>query len=132
MKKEISCGAIVIKNGKVLLIKHKEGHWGFPKGHMESGESYIETAKREVKEETNIDIKILSDEYFIESYIVKENINKDVIYYLAEPLNDEILLQESEVNEGEFIKINEICNHLNFDETKKLFLNAIDKYNNIN
>ena len=56
-----SCGGIVFrKKGdvKYLLIKHKEeggGHWDFPKGHIESGESEEVTALRELKEETGID-----------------------------------------------------------------------------
>lgn len=58
MKYEKSCGAIVIEDGKVLLVKHNAGHWDFPKGHVEEGETEFETAIREVKEETNIDIKL--------------------------------------------------------------------------
>ena len=38
-KKEKSCGCIIIENDKVLLIQQVKGHWGFPKGHMEKGET---------------------------------------------------------------------------------------------
>ena len=59
MKNEKSCGAIVELNGKILLIKQqKSGNYGFPKGHVLPNESEIETAIREVKEETNVDIEI--------------------------------------------------------------------------
>ncbi|KKU51547.1 MAG: Hydrolase, NUDIX family [Parcubacteria group bacterium GW2011_GWA2_47_10b] len=37
-----------------LLLQYPRGHWGFPRGAIESGESPIETARREVKEETDI------------------------------------------------------------------------------
>ena len=43
MIKEKSCGAIVFKDGKVLLIKHNAGHYAFPKGHTEDGETEKET-----------------------------------------------------------------------------------------
>ena len=49
MQHEKSCGAIVYRkshgNTEILLIKHiNSGHWSFPKGHMEAGETEIETA----------------------------------------------------------------------------------------
>ena len=62
MKREKSCGALVYRitqNGQkeLLFIKHRHGtHWSFPKGHMEEGENEVQTALREVKEETGLDI----------------------------------------------------------------------------
>lgn len=60
---EKSCGAIVYRrfhgNIEILLIKHiNSGHWSFPKGHVENGETEMETAKREIMEETSIDVII--------------------------------------------------------------------------
>ncbi len=37
-----------------LLLKQHQGHWGFPKGHIEKGERLIDTAVRELREETGI------------------------------------------------------------------------------
>lgn len=64
MPREQSAGAIIFrKEGNViyyLLLHYPSGHWEFPKGHIEAGESYQQTLKREVIEETGIkDIKIL-------------------------------------------------------------------------
>ena len=56
MKYEKSCGAIIFDKDKILVIQQKEGHWGFPKGHVEEGETEVETAIREIKEETNLDV----------------------------------------------------------------------------
>ena len=61
MKHEKSCGCIIIEDKKVLLIKQTNGVWGFPKGHVEENETELQTAEREVKEETNIDVKTLSE-----------------------------------------------------------------------
>ena len=63
MQHEKSCGAIVYRkshgNTEILLIKHiNSGHWSFPKGHMEDGETEIETAIREIKEETSVNVMI--------------------------------------------------------------------------
>ncbi len=63
MEIERSCGAIVFREiegeTRVLLVQHKPGHWSFPKGHKEQGESDHETAIREVYEETGVRIAIL-------------------------------------------------------------------------
>ena len=61
MLHEKSCGAIVYRkshgNTEILLIKHvNSGHWSFPKGHVEGNETELETAQREIKEETGIDV----------------------------------------------------------------------------
>ena len=67
MKREKSCGALVYRitqNGQkeLLFIKHRHGtHWSFPKGHMEEGENEVQTALREVKEETGLDIDLEGD-----------------------------------------------------------------------
>lgn len=63
MTYEKSCGAIVYRkhhgNTEILLIKHiNSGHWSFPKGHVEQGETEVETALREIKEETSLDVLI--------------------------------------------------------------------------
>ena len=52
---------------------------------MEKGETEIQTAIRETKEETNVDIIIENNKKYIISYIVKKVIHKDVIYFLAKP-----------------------------------------------
>ncbi len=56
--KEISAGGVPFflnQNGDVyyLLLRYsKARHWGFPKGHVEEGETLVQTARREIYEET--------------------------------------------------------------------------------
>ena len=94
MKKEISCGTITFYNNKVLLIKQNRGYVGFPKGHMEEGETEEETAIRETKEETNIDVKVYKEHKYYINYVINNHINKDVIFFLAEPLSFDIQNQD--------------------------------------
>ena len=64
---KIGCEVFLIKNNAVLLGKRKncygDGTWGLPGGHLEYGESVIECAKRELKEELGIEgleLKLIS------------------------------------------------------------------------
>lgn len=64
---KIGCEIFILKDNTILLGKRKncygEGTWALPGGHLEYGESIIECAKRELKEELGIDgleLKIIS------------------------------------------------------------------------
>ena len=58
-----SCGGVVIFRGKILVLyknyKNKYEGWVLPKGTVEAGEEYKETALREVKEETGVSASII-------------------------------------------------------------------------
>lgn len=62
-KVKIGCEVFVIKNNKLLLGKRKncygEGSWGLPGGHLEYGETLVECAKRELREELGIEASSL-------------------------------------------------------------------------
>ena len=103
MKREKSCGAVVYRYNnevlEVLLIRHRfGGHWSFPKGHVEEGENEFQTALREVKEETNLSIRLR--EGFRESveYFPKPYIKKQVVDFLGLSLGDTAKRQEEEIS----------------------------------
>ncbi len=92
MIKEKSCGIVVFRQGKsgvnYLILHYGAGHWDFSKGHVEKGEDEIQTALRELKEETGIE-KINLEENFREKieYFFrrgKELVRKEVIFFLGE------------------------------------------------
>jgi bis(5'-nucleosidyl)-tetraphosphatase len=91
IKKDQSFGVIPIKQDgrdiKFLLVKHKAGHWGFPKGHPKEGENEVDCASRELREETGINSFSLKQEIkFIENYTCEQNgeyCDKTVTYFLG-------------------------------------------------
>ena len=121
---EKSCGAIIFNEDKVLVVKQTCGFYGFPKGHVEIGETEKETAIREVKEETGLDIKIISDKRYTQSYIVKENVHKDVVFFIAKLENNNEKRQVEEIEEILWIDINEVENILTYDSLKELWKEA--------
>ena len=52
---ETSCGVVLVNFGTVLLLQYPQGHWDFPKGHVEDTDTDKKsTAARELREETGI------------------------------------------------------------------------------
>ena len=87
---ERSCGAIVFTrvDGEIryVIVKEKEGAHSYPKGHMEGQETEMETAVREIYEETGLRPAFLpgfrqEDEYPLAE---KPGTRKRVVYFLAE------------------------------------------------
>ena len=128
--KEKSCGAVVYtknKNGIIeyLLIKHKNGgHWSFPKGHMEAGETESETAVREILEETGLKVNIDHNFRFEMEYSPKPRILKKVVYFVAETKNREIVCQIEEVIGSMWVEYESASQKLIHIESIKLMVEA--------
>jgi len=130
MLKEKSCGAIVYRIAtkgelQILLIRHRNGgHWSFPKGHMEFGESEFETAHREIREETGLSVTLQDGFRQSVVYSPKPNTQKEVIYFLGEAQSAETVLQEEEVSEAVWVNISEAENLVTFENDWKLIGSA--------
>lgn len=125
MKQEKSCGAIVMnENKEILLVHHNSGHWDFPKGHMEKGETEEQTAIREVKEETNIDILIEKNYRYTTSYSPKDGVMKEVVYFLAKNIDNNQKPQIEEVSEVKWFEFNEAIEQITFNNSK-IILNKL-------
>ena len=122
---ERSCGCVVIDDDKVLLIQQKNGHWGFPKGHIEDNETERIAAMRETKEETNIDVEIEDGRIYTENYITDKGNYKEVTYFVAKKIDGTVKKQESEIKEVEWVPIHEAVDRLTFENTKNLLKKII-------
>ena len=146
MPKEKSAGAIIFRREDdriyYLLLHYPSGHWEFPKGHVEQGESEEETLKRETFEETGInDLKIIPGfkkyiKYFFKQYKEKVSeadrkkgkipwIFKLVVFFIAETKIKDV--QISHEHKGFiWLPINEAIKKTTFKNSKKLLEKAND------
>ncbi len=122
---EKSCGAIVFRkhhgNTEILLVRHiKSGYWSFPKGHMEEGETEEETARREIKEETGLDV--LLDTGFRETvtFSPKRNTKKTVVYFVGMATSHELIPQKEEISELKWQEIGQAASALTYENDKMI------------
>ena len=125
MLHEKSCGAIVYRkyhgNTEILLIRHiNSGHWSFPKGHVEGDETEIETAKREILEETGIEVNL--DPTFRETvtYSPRKDTVKVVVYFVAKAKNTDFVPQEDEISEIKWVEIDRAGQVLAYENDRSL------------
>ena len=112
-------------NIEILLIRHiNSGHWSFPKGHVEAGETEVETAVREIKEETSIDVII--DPTFREtvSYSPKRDTQKVVVYFIGKAKNYDFVPQEEEISEVRWVDIGYAEHMLTYENDKNIVIKA--------
>lgn len=122
---EKACGCIIIKDEKVLLIRQMSGAWGFPKGHVEHDETEVETAIREVKEETNIDVEIDESKRYTMQYYTDKGLGKEVVIFMAKPVTNDLKIQENEIVEADWMSYSDALATVSYDNTRELLLQAL-------
>ena len=139
MRNEKCCGAVVFRKNadqyQFLLIKHKlyneNNYWNHPKGHVEQGETEQQTALREIKEETGLDVTIVKgfreiDHYRFPSSFDHEIIDKTVIYFLAEAVSDDLKLCPQEIADCRWLNYQAANDTLSYPGSKKILRTAWD------
>jgi len=111
---------------RFLLIHHQKGHWGFPKGHAEDGESAEQTAMRELAEETGVTAcELIGDERFIERYAFVDKkgrrVDKTVTFFLGRVSDPTVVVQPEEVRDYAWLAAGDIKDRLSFPEARELF-----------
>ena len=106
MNYEYSCGAVVFTriDGEphYVLVRAKDqpmGCHGFPKGHMEAGETEEQTALREIYEEVGLRVRLLPGFRAVTEYQLPSppDTRKRMVCFLAEYEGQETTVQESEL-----------------------------------
>lgn len=110
MKKEFSAGVIVyyedLINDRVvrlyLLLYYRHGYWDLPKGKLEEGETNLQAAVRELREETGLEADILPGFEQSLSYMFKdptgELVHKTVTFFVGTVHTKEVALSHEHIS----------------------------------
>ncbi len=126
---EKSCGGIIFykskSNTRILLVKNNNGrYWSFPKGHIEIGETEEETAIREIKEETNLDVEIKEGFREVSDYCPFGKIRKHVVFFLAQAFTDNVKVQEEEIAEYIWVDLQQARKLCTYDNDLRIINKA--------
>lgn len=112
MNKKIVAGGVIEKDNKFLLIKESKeickGKWNIPAGTVEEGENVIETAKREIFEETGCKVEING----ILEIVSKQMENTDIVGFFFETtlIDENIKIDGNEIIDIKWFSYEEILN----------------------
>ena len=135
-----SCGVVLLNSGKVLLLRHSSassrggGHWDFPKGHIDEGESEIQTALRELEEETGIaHTNVIAGFRDTITYTFsegQEQIGKEVVFFLATTKENKVTLSHEHIDYS-WLNFDSALSRLTYDNARQVLRSAIDFYVNV-
>jgi 8-oxo-dGTP pyrophosphatase MutT (NUDIX family) len=125
---ETSCGFVLVNFDSVLLLQYPQGHWSFPKGHIEDDDTnHHHTALRELTEETGIEEIVIDNSWHYRTeYIFKrkgKEMPKQVFWYLAETEELEVKLSHEHTNYL-WLNFQDTEKQLTFEQEKKLLQSA--------
>lgn len=128
--KEKSCGAVVFTDDgegrKYLIIRMNLGHCGLPKGHIEKYETEEQTAIREVREETGVDITLVEGFRMAVEYTLTTKTKKESVYFLGRFSGDSVKIQASEVSSYRLCPYEEARRLITY-ENDRAILDAAEK-----
>ena len=127
---EKSCGAVVYRqegSERFFLLEHMvQGHTSIPKGHVEGEETERETALREIREETNLQVELDTAFRHAIVYSPSEGVIKEVVFFVARALPGQMIRQESEVNALEWMRAEEALAALTHESDRETLTLAME------
>lgn len=128
----IIVGGVLEKDGKYLLVQGARekwyGKWDLPAGHLGSNETIFEATKREIKEESDLDVELTGvrqignekrkDEIFIS------------IIFSTKVLSDNIKFNPDEILDVKWFSYEELLSMKEQLRIEKMILGAIDNMQN--
>lgn len=104
--KQYSAGLIIYTyqqdTREYLVLQYASGHWDFPKGKLEQGETNHEAAVRELYEETGLSAQVLPDfaqslDYYFRDYKTGQLIHKTVIFFIGYTTDKQVKLSHEHI-----------------------------------
>ena len=130
MNWEKCCGAVLFTRDsgdvRYVLTRNLKGLYGFPKGHVEAGESEHETALREIGEEVSIRPVFVDGFREATEYPLKDKDDtfKQVVFFLAEYSGQEVVFQQEELTGAEILPYEEAMEKLSFENLREILKKA--------
>ncbi len=122
-------GVVFNKDGKVLILKHKNINWVFPKGHIDPGETKIDAAIREVEEESGIVAELVKPVFSYKTkYINASNVAREITWYLMTTNDTKPILRETVFPKGKFIKPEKAMKKLAYTNDKDVLEHMLSHY----
>jgi protein-tyrosine phosphatase len=128
-KQEKSVGAVVFHDNDILIEHMKQGHYSLPKGHVEPSDSSEEnTALREIKEETGLDVKLMANTG-THSICFSPNpgVSKRVVFYIADAASEATKPQPEEIQDIYWLLPNDAVRTLSHDSDRETLVWACNK-----
>ena len=131
-RERTSAGGVVVRDGdglEVCLIRPAgRSVWGLPKGGVEAGESYADTAVREVAEETGIDgvveRQIGAIDYSFYSRQDGGRIHKTVHYFLVRAVGGDTAHHDHEVSEARWMTLDDALGAMTYPNEREIVRQA--------
>ncbi|AKA48747.1 hypothetical protein IX51_06125 [uncultured archaeon] len=133
MHEEFSSGMIVYKgdgnNPMFLFLTRKEGFLDFPKGHIEEGETEVQSAIRETREETGLKITPDTEFRYNQVYWYQrggERIRKSVIMFLGEAAENSRVQVSFEHEGHKWLTFEQAMDQLSYKNQKEMLTSAMN------
>jgi bis(5'-nucleosidyl)-tetraphosphatase len=130
---ELSAGAVVFREDprsaarRFLVLHYPAGHWDFPKGAVEKGETEEQAARREIREETGLEVANFVPNFRkkIEYYYRRSGglSHKQVVFFLARADSDAVKISH-EHSGYEWLDYDRTLGRLTFDNARKVLRDA--------
>ncbi len=117
-----AAAAVVVRGREVLLVRRAidpgKGRWGFPAGFQDYGESPAETAVREVREETCLEVELLR---LLDVVLSRDNPRKliNLVVYLARAVAGELAAAD-DATEARFFPLDKLPEDLAFENNRQI------------
>ncbi len=136
-EREFSAGGVVLRGDEVaVIVPHKLSPEGrkvlaLPKGHPDPGESMVEAATREVREETGLEVELVEKLGDVRYWYQRDGrrIFKIVSFYLFRYLSGDTADHDHEIEEARWIPLEEAMSALSFAGEREMAARALSRTN---
>lgn len=136
--KTFSAGGIVVNpQGRVLLVQEYGYYWGLPRGHIENGESSLETAIREIYEEAGIsDLHLIKEVGSYKRYRFDKNGNeihselKHITIFLFATKQENVEIHDTNITAAEWVDADKVAERFIYYKDRDFYNKYIEEIRN--